>query len=105
MSERLLRYARRADRPLLVMALIFLLVLAMPILDPTLPTGVDALLAAANIAIWAAFALDYTVRLHLADDRRAYVRTHLPDLAAVLFPALRPFGVERVEPIERPTHA
>jgi len=90
------RYARRADGPLLVLAVLFLLVLAAPILDPTLPSAIDGLLAGANIVIWAAFALDYLIRLRLAGDRWRYVRTHLPDLAAVLFPALRPLRLLRL---------
>ena len=77
-EDRLDRYARRADGPLIVLALLFLLVLAAPILDPTLPAGVDALLSAANVAIWLGFGVDYVARLRLAEDRLRYVRTHLP---------------------------
>jgi voltage-gated potassium channel len=90
------RWSARADRPLLVLALLFLLVLAAPILDPTLPTYVDAALGVANVAIWALFAGDYAIRLWLVADRRRYVRTHLPDLAAALFPALRPLRLLRL---------
>jgi voltage-gated potassium channel len=90
------RWSARADKPLLGLALLFLVVLAAPILDPTLPAYVDAGLALANIAIWALFAFDYAVRLWLVEDRRRYVRTHLPDLAAALFPALRPLRVLRL---------
>jgi voltage-gated potassium channel len=90
------RWAARADKPLLVLALLFLLVLAAPILDPTLPAYIETLLAVANIAIWALFALDYGVRLWLVEDRMRYVRTHVPDLAAALFPALRPLRLLRL---------
>jgi voltage-gated potassium channel len=90
------RWAKRSDSPLLLLALLFLLVLAAPILDPTLPAFVEAGLAAANIAIWAAFACDYAMRVRLVEDRRRYVRTHLPDLAAALFPALRPLRLLRL---------
>jgi voltage-gated potassium channel len=90
------RWAQRTDRPLLALALLFLLVLAAPILDPTLPDYMDTFLAAGNILIWALFAGDYAVRLLLVQDRRRYVRTHLPDLAAALFPALRPLRLLRL---------
>ena len=90
------RWSARADRPLLGLALLFLVVLAAPILDPTLPAYVDTLLAAANVAIWAIFAADYAVRLWLVEDRKRYIRTHIPDLAAALFPALRPFRLLRL---------
>jgi voltage-gated potassium channel len=90
------RWSARADKPLLGLALLFLVVLAAPILDPTLPESVETVLAIANVAIWALFALDYVVRLWLVEDRRRYVRTHLPDLAAALFPALRPLRLLRL---------
>ncbi len=90
------RWARRTDQPLLVLALLFLVVLAAPILDPTLPGYIDTFLTAANVAIWALFAADYAVRLWLVQDRRGYVRTRLPDLAAALFPALRPLRLLRL---------
>jgi voltage-gated potassium channel len=90
------RWARRTDQPLLALALLFLLVLAAPILDPTLPDYVDTLLTIANVAIWALFAFDYAMRLWLVQDRRRYVRTQLPDLAAALFPALRPLRLLRL---------
>jgi voltage-gated potassium channel len=90
------RWSARADKPLLVLALLFLGVLAAPIVDPTLPESVDAALGVANVAIWALFAADYAIRLWLVADRRRYVRTHLPDLAAALFPALRPLRLLRL---------
>lgn len=96
MSSRYDQWARRTDQPLLVLALLFLVVLAAPILDPSLPRPVTAALAIANVAIWAAFACDYVVRLVLADDRWRYVRTHLLDLAAVALPALRPLRLLRL---------
>jgi voltage-gated potassium channel len=90
------RWAQRTDRPLLVLALLFLVVLSAPILDPTLPGVVEAVLSGANVAIWALFAGDYAMRLCLVDDRKRYIRTHLPDLAAALFPALRPLRLLRL---------
>ena len=38
----------------------------------------------ANLVIWAIFLVDYSVRLWLADDRRAFVRGNIPDLVAIL---------------------
>jgi voltage-gated potassium channel len=90
------RWAQRTDRSLLVLALLFLVVLAAPIIDPSLPAYVETILAVANVVIWALFAADYAVRLWLVDDRKRYVRTHLPDLAAALFPALRPLRLLRL---------
>jgi voltage-gated potassium channel len=38
---------------------------------------------------WGTFAADYAVRIHLAEHRWAFVRSHPLDLAAVALPALR----------------
>lgn len=42
-----------------------------------------------NYAAWAAFAIDYGVRLYLVDDRLRFVRTHPLELLAVAVPAVR----------------
>ena len=42
-----------------------------------------------DFAAWATFATDYAVRIYLAEDRWAFVRSHPLDLAAVALPALR----------------
>ena len=38
----------------------------------------------ANLAIWAVFVVDYAVRLAAANDRRAFVRSNIPDMIAIL---------------------
>lgn len=38
----------------------------------------------ANLGIWAIFVVDYAVRLAIADDRRRFVRSNIPDLIAIL---------------------
>jgi voltage-gated potassium channel len=38
----------------------------------------------ANLAIWGVFVVDYGVRLAVADDRRRFVRSNIPDLIAIL---------------------
>jgi voltage-gated potassium channel len=42
-----------------------------------------------DVVAWATFAVDYAVRIYLAEDRWAFVRSHPLDLAAVALPALR----------------
>ena len=42
-----------------------------------------------DFVAWATFAVDYAVRIYLAEDRWAFVRSHPLDLAAVALPALR----------------
>lgn len=90
------RWVSRTDQPLLIVALIFLVVLCLPVIDPAMPAGETVAVRAANYTIWAVFAVDYAVRLRLVDDRRRFVRTHLPDLLVVLLPALRPLRLLRL---------
>lgn len=89
-------YARRTERPLLVLALLFLIVISLPVIEPDLRHGATVALRLANILIWAAFAVDYLVRLVLADRRWHFVRSHPLDLAAVALPALRPLRLLRL---------
>lgn len=95
-DEALARWRRRTDIPLLCLALIFLLVFLLPLYRPSLSPGVRDALLAANIAIWVAFLVDYVVRLRLASDRPAFVRSHVPDLLMIVVPVLRPLRVLRV---------
>lgn len=44
----------------------------------------DAWTRAVNLAIWAVFVADYATRLTLADDRRRFVRSNVPELIAIL---------------------
>lgn len=46
--------------------------------------------------MWAAFALDYVVRLALTEQRREFVRTRWLDLAAVVLPMIQPLRLLRV---------
>lgn len=89
------RLASRTEKPMLVLALVFLVVLVWPYLDRAASPQVRAALGAANLAIWAVFAVEYVARLALAPDRRRFVRTNVLDLIVVLVPMLRPLRVLR----------
>lgn len=90
------RWTRRTERPLLVLAVLFLLVLGAPIVWPSMPAWLLTVVGGADKAIWAAFAVDYGVRLVLVDNRRRFIRTHKIELAAVAVPALRPLRLLRL---------
>lgn len=68
----------------------------MPLYVRSLPAGTHGLLLTLNVAIWAAFAVDYGMRLRLAPDRRSFIRGHVPDLLAIVVPLLRPLRLLRL---------
>ncbi|MEV0218075.1 potassium channel family protein [Streptomyces sp. NPDC050704] len=90
------RWERRTQRPLLGLAVVFAAAYAVPIVWPTASRQVMSWCTAVEWVVWGAFALDYAVRLKLAERRLAFVRTHWLDLAAVLLPLLRPLRLLRL---------
>lgn len=75
---------------MMVLALVFLLAFAIPIIDPTGPIVLIDLCNTLQYVVWIVFAVDYAARLFLAKRRWHFIRHHLIDLAAVTIPALRP---------------
>ncbi len=71
-------------------AIVFLLSCAWFILDPGLDPAARRVCAWLAWGTWALFAVDYGVRLTLAENRWRFVRSTPLDLAAVLLPVLRP---------------
>jgi voltage-gated potassium channel len=90
------RWERRAEVPLLLLALAFLVAYAWPVLDPRLDPTLDAFLGYVSWTVWAAFALDFAVRLALAGDRRRYALQHWYDVALIALPILRPLRLLRL---------
>jgi voltage-gated potassium channel len=89
------RWENWTEWPLVGLAVIFLVVLILPLAHPISP-GVSRGLDVANVLIWALFAVDYLLLLYLALDRRRYVRTHVLELLVVVLPFLRPFRLLRL---------
>lgn len=89
------RWSKVTDTPLLALALLFVVVLVVPLLADLSPAQQFAA-TAVNAAIWAVFTIDYFARLYLALDRWRYVRTHVLDLVIVILPMLRPLRALRV---------
>lgn len=96
MTERLERYESRTTWPLLALALLFLVVYAIPIIWPNLPGWAGMLVQKATFAIWLAFAVDLAVRAVLSGRFFRYLITHPVDLVVVAVPALRPLRILRV---------
>jgi voltage-gated potassium channel len=90
------RWEKRAEIPLLLLAIAFLVAYAWPVLDPRLDSDLRTTLDVASWTVWAAFIADFAARLRLADDRRAYALAHWYDVALILLPLLRPLRLLRL---------
>ncbi len=95
-TDREAAWERRAEWPLTAVALVFLAAYAWPILHPGLHDPWRSGAEVATTVAWAVFAIDYLVRLALADGRWRFVRRHPLDLALVLLPVLRPLRLLRL---------
>ncbi len=90
------RWERRAEVPLILLALAFLVAYAWPVLDPRLsPDAVD-FFKWVSWTVWVAFAVDLIVRLALAEARGEYALRHWYDVALVTLPLLRPLRLLRL---------
>jgi voltage-gated potassium channel len=90
------RWEKVTEWPMVVVAVIFLVAYAAPIIYPEMASGVVSLCEALVWASWSLFAVEYAARLALAENRRAFMRTHLLDLAIVTLPLLRPLRLLRL---------
>ncbi|MGB3256671.1 MAG: ion channel [Ornithinimicrobium sp.] len=87
---RLEQWESKTRSTLMVLAIVFLFAYAIPILSPRAPFGLVETCEVVQNVIWIIFALDYGIRLLIAERRWHFVRHNLIDLAAVTLPALRP---------------
>jgi voltage-gated potassium channel len=87
---RLEKWEGNTRNTLMGLALVFLIVYAVPIVAPNAPTTLRSLCFVAQDVVWVVFAADYAIRLAIAEQRLRFVRRNLIDLAAVTMPALRP---------------
>jgi voltage-gated potassium channel len=83
------RWVAATTKPLDILAVVFLVDFALSRLTPEGPPWWQPTLTVISLLIWAAFAVDYFVRLGLSTDRWSFIRTHKLDLLMVLLPMLR----------------
>ena len=86
-------YARRTDRLLAVLALVFLVALTVWVAFPDLSEPWWQIVVGAQVAIWLVFLVDIIAKVTLAPRRGRWVLTHPIDVLAVLLPAFRPLKV------------
>lgn len=92
---RLQRWEKSVEWPLATVALIFLADYSVDVLAR--PHGIaHIVVSTVQTVAWGVFAIDYLVRLTLADDRRRWFFRHLFDLAIVALPLFRPLRLMRL---------
>jgi voltage-gated potassium channel len=94
-ESRLQRWERHMEWPLATVAVVFLAAYSIRVLAETQGT-VDTVLTAIMWITYAAFVIDYVVRLILASDRGRWFLRHILDLLIVALPLLRPLRLLRV---------
>ncbi|MGN6125395.1 MAG: potassium channel family protein [Humibacter sp.] len=89
------RWERISRWPFLVLSLVFIVAYSIRCLDTNLAQENVRTIWTVLLIIWAAFIIDYVVRLLLARGKWAFVRHNMPDLLAALLPIFRPFRLLR----------
>ena len=95
-TSRVEQWERRTDVPLLLLATAFLVAYVWPVLDPEIDPTARTFLDAVSWTVWGAFAIDFTIRIWLADRRWSYVLNHWYDVLLVVIPLLRPIRLLRL---------
>ncbi len=95
-EPRVASWERVSEWPLFVLAIAFLAVYAAEVLWVGVGASWHEGLRTVAYGIWGLFAIDYFVRLVLADDHRQYWWRHLADLAIIALPILSPLRVLRL---------
>ena len=88
------RFSSAVDGPMTVLALTMIPLILVPLVYE-LPAGWASALVAIDYLIWAAFAVEYAVKLWLAPDRWRFFKANIPDLVIVVVPMLRPLRLLR----------
>ena len=95
------RWERRAEVPLLLLAFAFLVAYAWPVIDESMDADLRTVLTVCSWTVWVAFAVDFLIRVGLADERSSYVRSHWYDLLLISVPLLRPLRLLRLLALAR----
>ncbi|WP_423509452.1 potassium channel family protein [Streptomyces xinghaiensis] len=90
------RWERRIQGPLLALSLLFAAAYAVPIVLPDSDPWVREAGRAVEWGVWAAFAVDLAVRLHLSPRKLRFLREHPLAVLAVALPLLQPLRLLRL---------
>ncbi|MGW0736938.1 potassium channel family protein [Streptomyces sp. NPDC002851] len=86
----LAHWERRTQSSLLSLAIVFAVAYAVPIVQPKASDLVTSVCHVINWVVWGCFALDYLIRLGLAERRIKFVRENPLALLAVALPLVQP---------------
>ncbi|MGQ4269491.1 potassium channel family protein [Nocardiopsis changdeensis] len=100
-DARVTRWERRAEIPMLLLAVAFLVAYAWPVIDPGLEPDLYNVLQALSWTVWLSFTVDFAIRIHLSDHRLQYALRNWYDVVLVLvllpmFRMLRRFSLVRM---------
>ena len=84
------------NETLSVLALAFLIAFSYPAFVDPIPTSTQTLLNIVQWVSWIAFAIDLIYGLSKSENKVKYLKKHPLEIAAVLFPFLRPLRLMRV---------
>ena len=84
------------NETLTVLALAFLIAFSYPAFVDPIPTSTQTLLNIVQWVSWIAFAIDLVYGLSKSENKINYLKKHPLEIAAVLFPFLRPLRLMRV---------
>lgn len=88
------RFEEQTALPMLLLALVFMALLAVPLIFEV-SAATEGTLLTLDWMIWGIFTAEYLVRLYLAPKRALFVRNNLVDLLVVVLPLLRPLRILR----------
>jgi voltage-gated potassium channel len=100
-DDRVTRWERRSEVPMLLLAVAFLVAYAWPVIDPDLGHDLQTVLRALSWTVWGAFAIDFAFRLYLSENRTAYALRNWYDVLLILVPVFRTLRLLRLFSVVR----
>jgi voltage-gated potassium channel len=96
MKMTLSAYKAKSLWPMVILATFFLILYLFESFRTPIAQSNPNFFTAMNFLLWGIFAIDYIVMLFLSRQKFHFFRTHLLDLALVIFPLLRPLRALRL---------
>jgi voltage-gated potassium channel len=93
---RLEKYENRTSTLMFILALLFVIIFAIEVLNENLGSFESTFLSIASYLIWISFAVDLTIRTILAPQHLQYLLHHPIDVIAVAVPAFRALRILRI---------